>query len=198
VCSMYAWTLIASLIIGFAAWVLISGFLKTWRLYHGVRVITCPENLRPAAVNVAAFDAAKWAALSGETDVHLKSCSRWPEMAGCDQACLTQITTAPHACALQTIVSEWYEERSCHFCGRAIEDIVWHERSPALLMRDGRTREWKDVAPEDLQTVFTTADAVCWACHIVESFRREHPELVVDRVREAMPHHAIPPSAAVY
>ena len=76
---MYAWTLIASLIIGFAAWVLISGFLKTWRLYHGVHVITCPENLRAAAVNVAAFDAAKWAAISGETDIHLKACSRWPD-----------------------------------------------------------------------------------------------------------------------
>ena len=22
---------------------------------------------------------------------------------------------------------------------------------------------------------------VCWNCHIAESFRREHPELVVDR-----------------
>jgi hypothetical protein len=195
---MYAWTLIASLIIGFAAWVFLSGFLKTWRRYHGVHVITCPENLQSAAVNVAAFDAAKWAAISGETDVHLKTCSRWPEKAGCDQACLSQITASPHACALQTIVSQWYENRACHFCGRAIENIVWHERPPALRMRDGRTREWKDIAPEELQGVFANADAACWACHIVETFRKEHPELVVERVRESVPHHAIPPSLAVY
>jgi hypothetical protein len=34
---MYGWILVASLVIGIAAWILIGGFVKTWRLYHGVR-----------------------------------------------------------------------------------------------------------------------------------------------------------------
>lgn len=195
---MYVWTILATLILGFAAWVLISGFVRTWRLYHGVHVITCPENLRPAAVNVAAFDAAKWAAITGETDLHLKSCSRWPEMAGCDEACLRQIQESPHGCAVQTIVAQWYEGKSCHFCGRHIERIVWHERPPAVRTREGQTAEWKDIAPQDLQVVFMTADAVCWACHVVETFRREHPELVVERMRAAVENPPIAPSTAVY
>ena len=195
---MYGWTLLASLILGIAAWVLISGFVKTWRLYHGVHVITCPENLRPAAVKLAVFDAAKWAAISGETDLHLRTCTRWPEMAGCDQACLTQIASSPRACALHTIVSEWYEGKQCHFCKRDIGEIVWHERPPAVKTREGVTREWKSIKAEELPVVFATAEAVCWACHVVETFRREHPELVLERARQGVPHHVIPPSAAVY
>jgi hypothetical protein len=195
---MVGWTLLASLVIGIAAWVLVSGFLKTWRLYHGVHLITCPENLRPAAVTPAAFEAAKWFAVSGETDLHLRSCSRWPEMAGCDQACLPQVANSPRACLVQTLVGSWYEDKQCHFCGRDIADIVWHERPPALRTSDGVTREWKDVAPEDLPDVFATADPVCWACHMVETFRRDHPEMVIERIHGAVEHHAIPPSASVY
>jgi hypothetical protein len=195
---MVGWTLLASLIIGIAAWVLVSGFLKTWRLYHGVHLITCPENLRPAAVTPAAFEAAKWFAVSGETDLHLRGCSRWPEMAGCDQACLPQIASRPIECRVQSLVAAWYENKHCHFCGRGIADIVWHERPPALRTNDGVTREWKDIAPEDLPDVFATADPVCWACHMVETFRHEHPEMVIERIHGAVEHHAIPPSASVY
>ena len=195
---MYGWTFLGLVVIGVAAWLLVSGFLKTWRLYRGVHVITCTENLQPAAVNVAAFDAAKWFAVSGETDLHLRTCSRWPEMAGCDQACLSQIQTAPQACALHTIVTSWYEGKQCHFCARDIGKIVWHERPPALRMPDGTTREWKEVAPEELPHVFANAVPVCWACHMVETFRQEHPEMVVERVHQSASHHAIPPSSAVY
>ena len=60
---MWSWSIAASIIVAIAAYLLLSGFLKTYRTYHGVRVITCPENLQPAAVAVAAFDAAKWFAV---------------------------------------------------------------------------------------------------------------------------------------
>lgn len=195
---MYAWTILVLAVIGIAAWLLVSGFIRTWRLYRGVHVITCPENLEPAAVKVAAFDAAKWFAVSGEKDLHLNRCSRWPEMADCDQACLRQIESSPEACALHTIVASWYEGKVCHFCARPIGEIVWHERPPALRMQDGTMREWKDVAPQDLPKVFATAEPVCWACNVVEEFRHEHPDLVVERHRLAPHPHAIPPSAAVY
>jgi len=151
---MYAWTfLAATAIIAIAAYLLLSGFLKTFRLYRGVRVITCPENLQPASVRVAAFDAAKWFAFSGETDPHLRTCSRWPEMAGCDEACLAQIQSAPHACLVNTMVTSWYAEKHCHYCGKAIGEIVWHERPPAVLLPDGTTEEWKNIAPERLPDV---------------------------------------------
>lgn len=195
---MFAWTLLGVLTIGIAAYLLFSGFIKTYRLYRGVRVITCPENLQPAAVSVAAFDAAKWFAISGDTDLHLRGCSRWPEMAGCDEACLTQIQSAPKACLVQTMVTSWCAEKDCHFCAKPIGHIVWHERPPAVLLPDGATREWKDISPEQLPAIFTHAQPVCWACHTVETFRHEHPEMVIERVRTAVPRHAIPPSVSVY
>jgi hypothetical protein len=195
---MFAWTLLGVLTIGIAAYLLFSGFLKTYRLYRGVRVITCPENLQPAAVSVAAFDAAKWFAVSGDTDLHLRSCTRWPERSGCDEACLTQIQTAPKACLVQTIVTSWYADKYCHFCAKPISAIVWHERPPAVLLPDHTTREWKDVSPDQLPSVFANAEPVCWACHTVETFRREHPEMVLARVRTAVGGRAIPPSVNVY
>ena len=150
------------------------------------RLITCPENLEPAAVKLA------WLG-----PMHLKSCSRWPEMAGCDQACLSQIKSAPHDCLVRTIVERWYENRPCAFCHRPI-DAAWHERPPAVLLPDGTTREWKDIPPQDLPKTFNDAEAVCWACHLVETFRHEHPEWVIERVRLAAPKETIPPSVDVY
>lgn len=195
---MTAWTLAGLIVIAIAAYLLASGFLKTYRIYRGVRVITCPENLQPAAVKVAALDAAKWYALSGEKDVHLQNCSRWPEMAGCDEACLSQIESSPVGCRVHTIVTSWYAGKSCHYCAKPIGEIVWHERPPAVRLAGGTTREWKEIAPEQLPSVFATAEPVCWACHIVEGFRHEHPELVIERIHESTPKHVLEPTEAVY
>lgn len=195
---MYAWTILGTIVITVAAYLLLSGFLRTWRLYHGPRVITCPENLQPAAVSVAAFQAAKWFAISGETDLHLEGCSRWPEKAGCDQACLTQIEAAPAACRVQAIVTAWYEGKECNFCGKDIGPVVWHERPPAVRMPDGTIRTWKEVAAEELPKVFVGGEPVCWACCTVENFRHEHPELVIERIRAGAAHHTIPPSESVF
>lgn len=195
---MHPWTILGTLLIGIAAYLLLSGFFRTWRTYRGIRVITCPENRQPAAVRVAAFDAAKWAALAGEADLHLRSCSRWPEMAGCDEACLRQIESAPGECLVPSIVASWYAGKRCRFCHRAIENIVWHERPPAVRLPDGTTREWKDIAPQDLPSVFATGEPACWACHVFETFRREHPEMVVERARIATPQPTLAPSVSVY
>jgi hypothetical protein len=195
---MYAWTFAAMLVAGIAAYLLFSGFLKTYRLYRGMRVVTCPENHHAAAVRVAAFDAAKWFAISGETDLHLRSCSRWPEMSGCAEDCLAEIQQAPVSCLVQTIVSSWYGDKACHYCEEPIGAIVWHERPPAVRFPDGSTREWKDIRTEELPTVFANASAVCWRCNLTETFRREHGELVIERPRVQSPSHAIPPSVAVY
>lgn len=178
---MDVWTLVA--LLAAAAAVLV--FLKA-RAYRDTYIITCPENLDSAAVKLAAFDD------------HLRACSRWPEMAGCGQECLAQIESDPHACLVQSIVASWYQNRDCYFCKRAIENIVWHERPPAVRMPDGTTREWKDIAAHELPKVFNSADAVCWTCHIVETFRREHPERVIERPRLVEPVATLKPTASVY
>lgn len=189
---------VAAVAVAAAAFLLLSGFLRAFRKWRGVRVITCPENHEPAAVKVAAFDAAKEFAVAGETHLHLKTCSRWPEMAGCDEACLNQITAAPEASLLQNIVGSWYDDKECVYCSKQIGEIVWHERPPAVKLPDGTIREWKELPAEVLPTVFKTAEPVCWSCALFENFRREHPEVIVARPRPVEPQHTLPPSSATY
>lgn len=154
----------------------LSGYLK----FRGKRVITCPETRAPAGVELAAGKAAV-AAMAGETSFRLRDCTRWPERAGCGQECLSQIEASPEDCLVRNILGRWYLEKSCALCGKPLGTIDWTRHRPCLLTPERKTVEWKDVPPETLQEVLETHAPVCWDCHIAETFRREHPELVTDR-----------------
>jgi len=195
--SMNTWTFAAALLLTAAAFLVVSGFFRTLWKYRGKRVVVCPETDLPAAVDVDALHAAQWQAVMGEPDLRLKACSRWPERAGCGQVCLAQIESAADGCLARSMVTSWYDGKSCAFCRHPIEAIVWHERPPGVVDAEGRTRLWKETPVEELPGLFATGRPVCWRCHIVESFRREYPELVVERHRPPeAPHRTIPPSAA--
>jgi len=153
---------------------------RTYLEFRGERLITCPENHKPAAVRVAAGKVALEAAVGSE-QLRLSACSRWPEKQGCGQECLAQIEDSPKACLVSTIVNRWYEGRSCAYCHKPFGQIHWHDHPPALVDKDRKTVQWNEVPLDQLQEVLTTHGPVCWNCHIAESFRREHPELVVDR-----------------
>ena len=153
-----------------------------------IRLITCPENHRTAAVTVNPF----------RLTMRLHDCSRWPEKKDCGQECLQQVAESPEACLLRNIVTEWYAGKSCAVCAKPIGEIAWHERPPALLAGDGRTRTWKEAKPEDLPELFASHEPCCWPCHIRESFRAEHADLIVERRRVEAPHATLPPSVAVY
>ena len=75
---MTGWMLLAMIVAAVVAFLLASGFVKTYRTYRGVRVITCPENLQPAAVSVAAFETAKWLAHKA-LPVPQAHCSWWAQ-----------------------------------------------------------------------------------------------------------------------
>lgn len=82
----------------FAAASLILFPLALWlreisKQYSGSRLVACPENHRPAAVSIDARHAAA-TAMDGHPDLHLSDCTRWPERAHCDQACLGQAVQA--------------------------------------------------------------------------------------------------------
>jgi len=146
---------------------------------RGARVITCPDNELPAAVTVDARHAA-FTAAGGHEHLRLDSCSRWPEKAGCGQECLTQIETQPADCLVKTQVSRWYADKSCAICGKALGVVDWASHKPALRAPDGRTLEWGDVRPETMFQVMGTHAAICWDCHVAETFRRQRPDLVLD------------------
>jgi hypothetical protein len=72
-------------------------FGRAYLKWRGERVITCPENKRPAGVLVNTRHVLLMT-LEGKSDLRLKSCSRWPERKDCGQECLRQIEAAPEDC----------------------------------------------------------------------------------------------------
>lgn len=167
-----------------AAFVLLRVILgaRAFFKFRGKRLITCPENKHPAAVNVDARRAGA-EALAGAPHLRLSECSRWPEKRDCGQECLRQIELAPEGCLVKSIVTKWYEGKHCAICGRLIREVEWLGHKPALLDPQRKTVHWDAVAAERLPEYFTTHAPVCWDCHVAETLRREHPELITERPR---------------
>lgn len=157
--------------------------LRTYFRLRGDRLITCPESHTAEAVQVAAGEAAL-GTFFNEPTLQLKQCSRWPERENCGQDCLQQIEADSQNCLVWNIVSKWYEGKNCVFCRKSIGALQQGDHAPALLGPDFKTTEWKEVRPEKLPQIFTTHQPVCWNCHVSETFRRLHPELVTDRPSE--------------
>ena len=162
-----------------------------WLRYRGTRVVVCPESRDMVAVRVDAKHAAL-SAPQGRVDLRLESCTRWPEKAGCGQDCLGQVEAAPQSCLLRSILGDWYLGKSCAFCGRSFRALSWHDHEPGLLAPDGTVVAWNGFRAEQVVGVLATHKPVCWDCRVAESFRLEHPELVVDRPQRLGP----PPSMA--
>jgi len=154
--------------------------LPVFRRYRGKRVITCPENRQPAAVDVDARHAAA-TSLVGHAELRLRDCSRWPEKADCGQECLRQVERDPGACLVRNLVEQWYDGKNCSLCGKPIGNVLWTEHRPGLRAPDGRTVEWQEVPPEKLPEVFRTHTPVCWDCHVVEAVVHRHPGLATVR-----------------
>ncbi len=157
--------------------------LRAFQVYlklRGKRLVICPEARIPAAVELDAKGLAREAAW-GTPHLRLSECSRWPERQGCGQECLRQIEAAPEGCLVRTIVTEWYEGKKCAYCGRVIHEVEWLGHKPALMDPVRKTVYWDHVPAEKLLEIFTTHAPVCWDCHIAETFRREHADLVTDR-----------------
>ena len=149
----------------------------------GKRLVTCPETHIPEAVNVAAGEAAL-GVFFNEPTLRLKQCSRWPERQDCGQDCLQQVETDPANCLVWNIVSKWFAGKKCVFCRKPIGILHHVDHAPALLGPDLKTKEWKQVEARELPEIFATHQPVCWNCHVTETFRRLHPELVTERPLE--------------
>jgi len=174
---------ILALIAAVASVVLISAIIEgisSYRKFRGQRVIVCPENNEPAAVEVSALRALS-AGLTQSGKLQLRECSRWPEMQGCGQECLSEVEESPEGCLVRSLVSDWYRGKSCAVCGSTIHEIEWLGQRPALRDPEGKTVSWDAIAPEKLPEVFRTHAPVCWDCHIATTLLREHPEVVTYR-----------------
>ena len=166
--------------------VLVFHGVRTWWQMRGTRLITCPETLAPAAVEV---DVRHLVAtnLAGLREFHLRDCSRWPERKGCGQMCLSEIDQAPRDCLVREVLGRWFEERACALCGHRIASVHWHDHKPAFKAADDRIWEWNEIPAEALPRFLDSARAVCWNCMIAEGFRHDHPDLVIERPRPPRP-----------
>ena len=165
-------------------------FVGLYVRYRGKRIVTCPETHLPVVTEInAAAAAGTW--IVDAPLFTITACTRWPERAGCDQACAPQIAAAPEETLVQNVVRNWYSERSCVYCGRSIRDLGGAV-APGLRSAAGELREWREVNAEELPELLANSVAVCGACDVTEDFRRRFPDLVIDRpetpLRERLVH----------
>lgn len=149
---------------------------------RGARVITCPDNHQYAGVEVDAAHATLTSIFHGKTHLQLQSCTRWPEKEGCGQECVAEIESATNHCLVRAVLADWYLGRKCRFCQHAFGQVNWHDHKPALFDADrGRSVEWTAIAPEKVYDAMSRFEPVCWNCHVAETFRQDHGDLVTDR-----------------
>jgi hypothetical protein len=154
-------------LLGFVGW----GFWRAARAYlkfRGKRIVACPETEQPAAVELATWHIAITSTFR-EPNLRLRDCSRWREVAPCDGACLTRIEEAPEECLVLTILSKWYEGKTCTCCGRPVGQISRWQHKPCLMSPNMRIFEWKDIPAETIPLVLSTHAPVCWTCLVAET-----------------------------
>jgi len=66
---------------------------RIYNAYRDSRAVNCPETHSSVAVRFNAFRAA-FTGMSGKPKLALADCTRWPERAGCDQACIPDAVKA--------------------------------------------------------------------------------------------------------
>jgi len=167
--ALVAWTIWAGITAG-----------RTRRQLGGVRLVDCPETGAVAAVR---FDCARAAmtavAFDGQPDVRLADCSRWPERGPCDGPCVPQ-AKAPES-SVMGLIAHFTGQGHCAICGGHLAEAPAVGHHIALRSPDGVTTQWTDLSLAALPQALLESHAVCWDCHIAESFRRALPHLVTDR-----------------
>lgn len=154
-------------------------FVRASQKFGGERVIICPETGKQAMVELDVRRAAM-SSLLGQTDLRLENCWRWPIKQDCGQECLLQLDM-DEKCLVRSVLEKWYRDKVCVFCKRPFHEIDLTDHKPALLNPEGVTIEWKQVPVSVVLESMASCRPVCWNCHIAQTFRREHADLVVDR-----------------
>jgi hypothetical protein len=172
--------LIVIVLVASASYFGIKWLVRAYSRYRGIRIVTCPETGRPAIVEVDALHASLTSTV-GSPDIRLENCWRWPLKEQCGQECLANLDVAPGQCLVSGVLMRWYRGKTCVYCSKPFEELHWIDHKPALHSPAGLLVTWSEVPIENLSTVLETHLAVCWDCYIAQSFRMNHPDLVVYR-----------------
>lgn len=88
----------------------------------------------------------------------------------------------PHDAATTAQLKRYFEGKACAACNRPIPPV--HAPRPGLL--NSTTHEaiaWDDIPVGNLSATLDSHMPICPNCLITETFRRQYPELIVDRHR---------------
>jgi hypothetical protein len=173
-------SLIVVILLAAALWFGIRWLVRSSSKFRGSRTVTCPETQRPAVVEVDWLHASLTSTV-GPPDIRLESCSRWPIKEECGQECLTDLDVAPGSCLVSGVLMRWYRDKNCAFCRQPFPELHWIDHRPALISPAGELLSWNEVALDKLPNVLETHSPVCWDCYLAQTFRRDHPDLVVIR-----------------
>lgn len=163
-----------------ALWFGIRWLVRSFSIYRGTRIVTCPETSNPATVEVDALYTSLTSAV-GFPDIRLEHCSRWPLREQCGQECLMELDVAPENCLVNGVLMHWYRGKSCVFCKQAFQELHVIDHRPAVRSPEGKLLAWNEVNLNELKSVLEKYAPVCWNCYIAQTFRSEHPDLVVFR-----------------
>jgi hypothetical protein len=122
-------------------------------------------------------------AVMGRARLRLATCSRWPERSDCGQECVAQIEQAPQDCLARTILTNWFTGRRCYICSRHIGEVGRVGPKPGLMSLvdpDHRIVSWDEIPAATLLETLANHAPVCANCQVVETFRRQHAELVTE------------------
>lgn len=170
--------LIVTVLIATAFYFGIRWLVTAYSRYRGTKIVTCPETGRPAVVEVDALHASLTSTV-GLPDIRLENCWRWPLNEQCGQECLRNLDVAPGQCLVSGVLMRWYRGKTCCYCGKPFEELHWVDHKPALQSPEGELVPWHEVSIENLSMVLQSHLPVCWNCYIAQSFRRNHPDMVV-------------------
>jgi hypothetical protein len=88
-------------------------------------------------------------------------------------------------------LKHFFEGRQCETCSRPIPPVHAGDLRPGLLnTTTHETIAWDDIPDTNLTATLANHVPICSNCVVLETLRRQHPELVVDRHRPAeIPSH---------
>jgi hypothetical protein len=152
--------------------------VRVWHRVNGHRLVTCTATGRPGAVRIDLPHAVATTLTSQNPEFRIADCSLWATGGPCDQGCMTE-ALAPES-TVGSIVARWYARKMCVYCAKPITPHSFSHPA-ALLSPQGATREWSDLPADRLLESLRTDLPVCWNCHVAETLRREHPDLITDR-----------------
>lgn len=88
---MSFWLLLAIALVGFGVLLFIAARIsQTYAVYEGRHACACPVDGTPALATLRVWRAAL-SALRGRPSLQVTECSRWPDRARCDQACIAEV-----------------------------------------------------------------------------------------------------------